>query len=360
MSHENEINALLNWEKGIPCAPITLNLRITEKCNLKCLVCERSITKPKKELSEEKLLQIIDDAIKLGIKELHLDGSGELFVRKETSLKIMEKVKAYNIKGQIVTNATLLNDKDIKRIIKMGWDDVIISLDGPNAKIHDKLRGVKGAFEKTIKTLESFDKYKKNLKSEKPIITIAAILTNDNYNKLSSIFELIKNYGINKFRLQVLHKRTDSTSQFKLNESEEKEFQESLKEIEQATLKYGIRALIKCFNDPEIVKKSFKMGEILKKDSEEYNQGLLSIHCHQPWLYIGIREDGFVEPCAGSDFNKENINDKGLKDIWYGEFFKEIRNSLKKKKFYTSCQTCCGSLVIQSKELKQAIKKSLK
>ena len=342
------IKHILAWSNGQPQPPLVLNLRLTERCNLKCLSCERHTTSPSEELSSEILLDILEQANELGIKHLNIDGSGELFLRKKTALMIMQKAKEFGMTGTIVTNATLLEKKDIEIIEKMDWDEVLVSLDGPDVEIHDGLRGVKGSFEKTIQTLKWF--------KGKTRFEIATLLTNQNFNKIKQIFHLINGLGLDCFRLQVLQERTPKVKSLLLNKKQEQQFQRSIPKLIRLAEELGIDENLEFFRDQEMVSKSCELGTVIQKETNHQDAGIIGYHCHLPWLYIGVRENGFVEPCYGSSFNKINITENKLEDIWKGEFFSSVRESIADNRMYPCCRTCCGSQVVSSKELREKAK----
>ena len=60
--------------------------------------------------------------------------------------------KELQMEGILTTNGTLLNRELANTLLNIGWDEVHFSIDGPNAEIHDALRGRKGAFKKPSKT----------------------------------------------------------------------------------------------------------------------------------------------------------------------------------------------------------------
>jgi len=357
----HEINNIIAWQHHQVPPPVVVNIRLTKRCNLRCVFCEKSIFEEySEELSEKKLAEIVKEAAHMRVKELNLDGSGENFTRKKTAIAIMKLAKAHNIRGFFVSNGTLLNTKDIQEIIAIGWDRVNISLDGPDAKTHDFLRGKKGAFNKTINTLKLFQYYKHKSNKKKPNITVATVLTNKNYTKIHEILRLMHTLEVKNFRLQVLQKRTPATSKLKLNSTQEHEFISSLKNTERSAVKMNIHNNLAFFYEQSMMQRSFRMGEILKKEVKTLKKGLWSAYCLIPWWYIGVRENGVVEPCPGSDFRKENSMNTSLHDIWTGDLYSNVRDKIMEKKFFSFCDTCCGSQIFDIQQLKQELMKQSK
>jgi len=83
----------------------------------------------KKELTDKEISRLIDEICEMDIKVFGVLG-GEPFLRKKVLLDSMEKIKKNGINGSIVTNGSLLEEKDVERIVKMRWDLIRFSIDG--------------------------------------------------------------------------------------------------------------------------------------------------------------------------------------------------------------------------------------
>ncbi len=127
---------------------------ITTNCNLNCKHCLIN-HKPEKELSTKECLLIIDLLKKLGCKQINFTG-GEALIKKDF-LKILDYSLKKGMTNNLFTNGTKINDKNIK-LIKKYINYVGVSLEGLK-KENDFLRGEK-SYNKTIKTLKLFKKYK--------------------------------------------------------------------------------------------------------------------------------------------------------------------------------------------------------
>ena len=183
---ENEkIKRLKKWANGEKAPPFTLDINPTDKCNLKCLSCWQRGFKnvdSSYELSDEKLIGIVKEAIELGVMEFEITGGGEPLIRKGLVLQIMGLVKGSDRMGNITTNGTLFSDEGIRKIVTMGWDRITFSIDGPDAETSDFLRG-KGSFDMIMKSISLFNTYKKSCSSKDPIIKFNTVLSNKNYEK---------------------------------------------------------------------------------------------------------------------------------------------------------------------------------
>ncbi len=102
------------------------------------------------ELPTEKALTAIDEVCSLGVSFFDLSG-GEPLMRKDISI-LAKRAASYGCLTSMNTNGTLLNSGRVSEIADI-FDVVVVSLDGPK-KIHDKIRGVPGTYEKAIKAIK--------------------------------------------------------------------------------------------------------------------------------------------------------------------------------------------------------------
>ena len=124
--YEGIAQHILPWLEGKWAPPFRIHIFPTDRCNLRCRSCWRwKVTKDgriswvQNELSDQKLLLLIEEGAELGVKEWELSGGGEPLVRNEITLKMMEKIKKLGMRGDITTNATLFTPEIIKYLIEI-------------------------------------------------------------------------------------------------------------------------------------------------------------------------------------------------------------------------------------------------
>jgi len=167
----------------------TCSWEITKKCNLNCLHCI-SASSIKKELKTKDALKVIDNLNSLGYKNLSITG-GEPLMRKDIFV-LLKKAKEHNFFTSLISNGTLINNKNILDIKKY-VDKIIISLDGSNSKINDKIRG-QGSFNKTIKAI-------KLLNDQNILIILCITISKVNIKDLNNIIRLSKELSIKEVHI---------------------------------------------------------------------------------------------------------------------------------------------------------------
>lgn len=129
-----------------------LAIMITEKCNHNCYHCFRPVTHLPSMLNRETLKLLSERIEGSSIKNVRFTGGEPLLVPDFAFL-----VKAFASKGFVVsvgTNATLLNEEMVSRLVDSGLQEIWTTIHSANPETHDRLAGVRGAFEKTVKAIE--------------------------------------------------------------------------------------------------------------------------------------------------------------------------------------------------------------
>ncbi len=109
-----------------------LRVCLTDVCNFKCIYCHPSgegCSSQNEVLSDEELYNILNELALLGIESFRLTG-GEPMLRKNF-FKTVEKIKNIpNIKKiTMVTNGSIISEKNIEDIVKLNLKSITVSLD---------------------------------------------------------------------------------------------------------------------------------------------------------------------------------------------------------------------------------------
>jgi len=349
---------MVRWSKGKRQGPIKIVLYPTNRCNLRCRFHwkkDEQCVNNNDEVSKKRYLELIEEGYRLGAKKIEIAGGGEPLCRGDT-VDIMERIKKYDMYGELMTNVTLFSSEIIKRLIKINWDRITISIHGPNAKINDYLMGRTGAFEMSVKAIKKFIYWKKKLNKDKPLWRLNVVLCNKNYNKLDGMIELAHRLKCIGVSIQVMASLTKSVEKLKLNEKELRELPIHLKKAKKLADKYGMFTDADNYIESNVVKKADKMNEVIESEIKPIKNKFLSLPCFEPWYTMLIIHDGSVGPCSMFGIeNVVNVKNMNLEEIWYGDYFNEIRRNLLNKKLFSFCKNCCGVIIQQNKLLRKEL-----
>jgi len=135
---------------SVPGSPVSANIYITLDCNLSCRHCGITMddTRPR-YLSAGEWHNVFDDFERNAVQIVILNG-GEPLIHPEAR-EILRDLGRRPFFVRVYSNGTLL-DEEIADICSRSRNFLFsISLDGHTAEIHDDFRGVKGAFERTLR-----------------------------------------------------------------------------------------------------------------------------------------------------------------------------------------------------------------
>jgi len=138
---------------GLPVRPMVAELFLTDNCNLKCVSCAcwRKVTRG--ELTGDEWRSVIDQLADYGILKANFTG-GEPLLRSDAP-RLMEHAYRRGIRNlHVNTNAVLLDDRRREAVLEAGVRSFNVSVDGPRAEVHERIRGVPGSFAKTVGNLK--------------------------------------------------------------------------------------------------------------------------------------------------------------------------------------------------------------
>ena len=348
MDYFEEIaSRLMKWTDGERSGPYSLEFFVDKACNQKCRFCDSN--KSNKSLDFNAAFKILREANKLDVKRCSVVGLGEPFFKKNKMIKLMEKIKQYDMFGNILTNGTLLDEKIVKKLIEIEWDEIEFSIHGPDAATHDYLVRLPGAFDKVVHNIRRFNYWKQKLKKDKPRLRTCFTLNKVNYNKIEDMIRLCEKLKCS-FLLRPLEIENEDDDQMKilvLNDNEKNIAKEKMKKIK--IFKKTKIEISLPHKDGKFVTEIFnnKMKSEEKKSIEPDN--FINSMCFEPWFNITIRDYRYFGACCRSiysNLNKKNERKyKSLKDIWFGEYFEKMRKNSIKREFKDFCSACCNDFV---------------
>lgn len=315
----------------------------TMRCNLKCRMCHQLERRKSdyRELTIKESKLLIDNLDDAGIKSLLLVG-GEIFVRTDI-FEIIEYLKNKGIECNIITNGTLINEKNIERLLACtNIYSIDFSIDGLR-QTHDDIRGLKNTFDKAIKSIELINNkfiitistvvQKRNLKEIKGLISLAKQLNIESINFILEMFSTEEEVSLSKKMMEV--KNIDTYGNYRkvsIPDYSLAEIKETLKVIKEEGKKNQVitQLTTKIANKyPE----EFYYGNIRETDLKLICRGLTNLY---------LDNQGNVLLCPYIKKNFGNVLNKSVKEIWNSGQFKDFRRRLLNNNLIPICQRCCA------------------
>jgi len=335
MSRNINIKAWLNT-LSLQCRtlPIVI-LYVTEGCNLRCMMCSyREVLSHELSLDE---IQDLGNALKhYGLRHIVYSG-GEPLLRRDFP-EICSVFKSLNVKQTLLTNGLLLTKRFPE--IKDYCSEIIVSLDGADAKTHNTIRGV-DSFDQILKGIQLVTEFPSQCR-----ISIRTVLQKNNFYQLLDMVELAKKLRVDRISFLSADVLSNgfgrdtrgamvTADRITLNEEETVEFR---KLVETMVLKYRDEFRTGFISDPPE-----KLFHIV-----QYYEALIGKapfprnYCNALMVSAVITASGAIQPCFFLP-KFGNVRNTTLKDLVNNS---QICSTRRDVKDYTleRCQTCVCTL----------------
>jgi radical SAM protein with 4Fe4S-binding SPASM domain len=308
-------NAVLHAQ---PFQPLYVKLKVFYGCNLKCEMCNHWRETREPPVSAERFKELLNELAELGTKKIHISG-GEPMLRPQVP-EMVEQASSLGIKVTMTTNGTLIDKAKAKRLVEGGLRGVNISIDSHIRKMHEKIRGVKGAFKATVKAVELFRRYKHKGKLS---IRINTVVSRTNYQTLEMLPDLAYELGADGINLipiddhcgEILSMRKKDIAIFNA---------EIAPKIAARALALGL-----IVSDEDAFPFGRTDSEVRLGRAGRYAFGYYDQHpCYAPWTHSLVDFNGNVYVCC---MTREripplgNIKSQSFKEIWEGAAYRQIR-----------------------------------
>lgn len=286
-------------------------LYITGGCNLNCRHCwiEPHFGESTDEiLSKEKIENIVKQGLPLGLNFVKITG-GEPFLHKDLC-EIIKNLSALGLRIGLETNGTLIGPKEAS-VLRENNVTCSVSLDGPNKEIHEHIRGVRGAFEKTINGI-------KELARLKHPFQLIMSLYRGNADCIREMAQLASEHGANSLKVNII---TTSERSDRMKQAEELLSVPEVIRLHDDLYREGIHSYG--------VDMIFDVPPAFKKLSAIKNEKITT--CKMLNM-LGILHNGHGGICGISSLIPEldfgDVLESGLKKIWVGsEVLQHLRNN---------------------------------
>jgi 12,18-didecarboxysiroheme deacetylase len=311
---------------------------VTKACNLKCIHCYAKADNKRApdELTTEEGYKLLEDLAQFGSPVILFSG-GEPLVRPDI-LDLINRAVKLGLRTVISTNGVLIDDSLAKELKKLGVSYVGISLDGWK-EVHDKFRGVKGAFEKVISAVLACKK--ENLK-----VGLRFTMSKLNAKEIPKIFDLVEELEIPRicFYHLVYSGRGSKLIEQDLSHKETRYWVDYIinrtKELHDKNLKVEVLTVDNHADGPYLYLRMKKEGH--PKAEEVYE--LLKINGgNNSGVGIGcVSWDGFVYADQfWRSYTFGNVRERPFSEIWM-DTSNPLMAKLKEKKKYVKgrCAKC--------------------
>jgi len=289
--------------------PIFLSHMITALCDCQCEICNYWKLGKEDEMTTKQVYQMLVEAREIGMTDYIIWG-GEPLLRKDIT-EIVAYANALGFDVTIITNGSRL----IERVDEFGDDlyGLIVSIDHPEPRVHDQLRGREGIFQRAT---EGIQKAKEHNHLN---IFVNCVINKENVGRLEDMARLAQKLGV-KVSFEMMEKIKGYNEQLVLTE-------------------------------PQIIKAALSLLRIKGKGYPVANStayfralaGRCQYSCQVPKVLVTVQWNGRVRVCSNIveeakslsiDCELGNITERSFKEIF------ESRNYVEYVRRAEECWKC--------------------
>lgn len=337
-----------------------IEMRITEKCNLRCPMCwwwgingvgfldtKYHSERIYNELSNDEIKSVIDQVE--GYSPSLTFIGGEIFVRKD-ALDLIKYASNKLKMVSLVTNGTLLTSEMCEELSHLKNLEITFSLDGTES-VHDSIRG-KGNYDRTINSIRNILKCRDEPK--KPLVTTNSTVTPEGSYDLPNLVKEVESIGVDVIKIQHLWFTSKEVAEKHISEVKKR-----LDIVDRGVESYiidvpsivDIQKIVEALDDIERSKHKVPVlikPRLTKKEIFQYYSDLTfrkRNHCNVAFDSFVVESDGNVVFCPDewiSGFKLGNIRTSTIEEIWNGKRANNFRKTLKNDGLFPGCSRCCS------------------
>lgn len=292
--------------------PVKVQWEITYRCNLKCQHCHLWQTKEHDELTTEEAKSFISELKEMNTVHLSFSG-GEPFIRSDI-YELISYANSIGLGTSVNTNGTRLADiGNAGKACDTGLGAVYISLDGPDAEMHNSLRGSPNAFKNALNAIDNIIRYRTD---GSPKVFINTTITGGNINHLQGILHIAKEHGVDGMTMSILQ----DVGKFSPDEKV------AIKKEDIQGLSDRLQNMIK--ESGGIIPHTKEYLDNFQTYIEEPNK-LYKYRCAAGYATVMIHPNGDVYPCPVAFKKMGSLRDSSFTDIWFSKEADNIRRKIK-------------------------------
>ncbi len=190
----------LRTEPEAPFPVLLAKFKLTWACNLRCSFCTvwRRPLGTVPTLPAQVVEQALSELSGQGLRKVHLSG-GEVLLHPKFQ-QIVHFARSLGLQVNLTTNGTLVDREQARFLVAQRVQAVTVSVDAPTARLHDKLRGVKGAWKAAWRGIGELVRRKRE-KGHGPVVAVNTVILRKNVSHLAELHDLLVERGVERWNL---------------------------------------------------------------------------------------------------------------------------------------------------------------
>ncbi|MCL6620989.1 MAG: radical SAM protein [Syntrophobacterales bacterium] len=344
-----------------------VSIRITDLCNLRCRTCgqwgEQGFLKgadlaalKARQVSPERYREIFADLVRHGHRPMVYFWGGEPMLY-EGILEVMEAAAGLRLPVSIATNGTRVAER-AERLVAAPLFLVQLSIDGPTAAIHNRLRPRAGGgdnFADLKAALTALRQARTEQGRDLPLLASLTVISRDNAASLVEIYETFApQVDLCVFYLSWWidaeaareHER-DFADRFGFSPTLHRGWLGSWRPDDYEALSRELTTLVarsRPLNRPPVILiPPLTLPEDLRRYFTDHRARFGYDQCVSIFQVTEVDSNGDVSPCRDyHDYVVGNLKESTLTELWNSPAYRRFRQSLATRGLMPVCSRCCG------------------
>ena len=321
---------------------------VTRSCNLACKHCraEAHLEPYPGELSTGEAIKLINSFPETGNPVVIFTG-GEPLLRPDV-FDLVRHADSLGLRCVMAPNGTLITSENAMLMKQSGIQRCSISIDGPTSDLHDRFRGVSGAFEQAMNGIEY-------LKQADMPFQINTTVTRDNLDHFKEIFNLAQNLGAVAWHIFMLVP-TGRAAQITEQGISAEEYEEVLNWFYDFRKTTDMHLKATCAPHYYRIMRQRAKEDNIQVNQENFGLDAMSRGCLGGIGFCFISHSGQVQPCGYLELDCGNVRNTSFPEIWKNSSnFLKLRDI---KEYKGKCGKCeyhrvCGGCRARAFTMKQ-------
>jgi MoaA/NifB/PqqE/SkfB family radical SAM enzyme len=289
-----------------PAGPYMAEFDITYRCNCRCRMCQRWNDPRPESLTVADYRRLAAEFRQMAVHQISVAG-GEPLVRKDV-FDIIANFAAADLSVNLCTNGMGV-EKWAPQIIHSGATCITISLDGATAESHDRIRGVKGSYDRVVAGIRRILEQRR---SWRPIVRVRMTVSSFNQSEIRAFIQKWRGVA-DDVLLQPVHHCGDSY----------------YTGMQPSELALKPDALSEQLNETPLAGDKY-METLIR--SLRMNGAYPDFRCFAGVLMVRIDPWGNVYPCLEQHDKIGSIVGRSFRDLWHSPEFNRVRDRLRSKR----------------------------
>jgi MoaA/NifB/PqqE/SkfB family radical SAM enzyme len=189
--------------------PRFLYLQVNKRCNLRCTHCDfwmRDDDGASDYLGGARLAEVIEEFSEMNPRGATVLCGGEPMLSLDRYFEITALSRQQGLRSLSVVNGTRIRTPEMaRRMIGEGPDEISISINSNNPEIHDRTRGIAGAFDKAVAAVRLLLEARREMGNSATRIYVMGLVFDESYRDLEAFYDFVlNNLGADKLKLNFL------------------------------------------------------------------------------------------------------------------------------------------------------------